>query len=194
MPPTLVLASTSPYRRRLLERLGVPFEVAAPDVDERALSADGTPPGELAERLARAKARAVAWSRQGAAVLGSDQVCSCDGRILHKPGTADGAVAQLSRLQGRSHQLCTAVAIVHAGRETAWIDRTTLVMRPLTDAQIRRYVARDEPLDCAGSYKLEEAGIALFDRIETQDHTAITGLPLLRLTRELVALGFDVPG
>lgn len=191
-PPALVLASTSRYRAALLERLGLPFEVVAPDVDEAALPGQELAPGALAARLAEAKALAVQRRRARAVVIGSDQVCACGGEVLGKPLTRERAVEQLLRLQGRAHELWTAVCIANPGGLVAFHDRTRLFMRTRTRAQLERYVDVDQPFDCAGSYRLEASGIALFERIESEDHTAIVGLPLLRLVRELAALGYDV--
>ena len=121
------------------------------------------------------------------------RLATIDGAILDKPGTAPNAIAQLQRLQGKEHQLLTAVAIAHPGGLVEFVDATFLRMRPLTAAEIERYVAAEQPLDCAGSYKIEGLGIALFTRIQGEDQTAITGLPLLRLGQELRALGLCVP-
>jgi septum formation protein len=191
--PDLVLASTSTYRRALLKRLGVPFRCVAPPVDEEALKDPWTLPRALAGRLARAKAEGVAALEPGAVVIGSDQLVSCDGRVFGKPGDADGAVAQLSALTGKSHELITAVSVVHPGGVFDHIDVTTLWMRPLGRAEIERYVAGDRPFDCAGSYKLEARGVVLFERIASEDHTAITGLPLIALTTVLRGLGYPIP-
>jgi septum formation protein len=189
----LVLASTSPYRRQLLERLGVPFDRAAPGVDESSQTSADTTPIEIAQTLARAKAEAVAAQRPGAVVVGSDQVASIDGAILGKPGTAAAAADQLRRLRGRGHELITAVAIAHPGGMAEFVDVTRLWMRDLDDGEIDRYVAADQPLDCAGSYKIERLGVALFAAVECEDQTAITGLPLLRLSAELRQLGYRIP-
>jgi len=194
VPAPLVLASTSPYRRALLERLAVPFEQVDPGVDERAVvGTQEWSPRETALALAQAKARAVAWAHPDRLILGSDQVCACDGRILGKPGDRAGAIAQLAGLQGRTHQLFTAVCWIAEGVETTWVDLTTLTMLPLDPAAIERYVDRDEPWDCAGSYKLERGGIGLFERVESADHTAVIGLPLLQVARELRSRGHAVP-
>jgi septum formation protein len=189
----VVLASTSPYRRQLLERLGLAFSVEPPGVDEAAVKRATTDPAETVRKLAAAKANAVAARRAGAIVIGSDQAVIADGALLDKPGSAAAAHAQLRMLQGREHFLMTAVAIAHAGGVVEFVDTARLVMRKLTAAEIERYVAADQPLDCAGSYKFESRGIALFDRVEAADQTAITGLPLLRLCAELRALGVAVP-
>ncbi len=189
----LILASTSPYRRELLARLGVPFTAVAPEVDEDAYKLPGLDPRALAEILARAKASEVASRFPHAVVIGSDQVASLDGSTLGKPHTVENAVAQLSSMSGRSHQLITAIAVVHPGGRTDFTDVTTLVMRALSEEAIRRYVEADKPLDCAGSYKLEALGIALFERIASEDHTAIVGLPLMAVTTALRGLGFAIP-
>ena len=189
----LILASTSPYRRDLLSRLGLPFEALAPACDEEALKDPALAPQALAERLAEAKARSLAGQYPEALIIGSDQVCHLDGVILHKPRTDDRAVAQLTRLAGRTHALVTAMCVLHPGGCERHTDVTTLHMRDLDSAALARYVARDRPLDCAGAYKLECSGIGLFSAIESADHSAIIGLPLIALTRILSGLGFAIP-
>jgi len=192
--PRLVLASTSRYRRALLERLGVPFDAIAPDCDEEAHP--GLGPDELALTLAREKATSVPVA--DALVIGSDQVVDLDGEVLGKPHTAAAAEAQLQRMAGRAHRLVTAVAVhdTRTGRTLDAVDVHTMEMRPLDRAAIAAYVAHDAPLDCAGSYLLERRGIALFSRIvadpETADDTAIIGLPVMKTLRLLRELGFDV--
>lgn len=188
----LVLASTSKYRARLLERLGLPFAQEAPGVDEAPFKHGK--PLEVAQALALAKADAIAKRRPDAVVLGSDQVAALGDAILDKPGTEANARAQLARLAGKTHVLVTAVAVAHRGKSTLLVDETKLTMRSLTEAEIAAYVARDAPLDCAGSYKVESLGIALFDRIDSQDFTAIEGLPLLAVARVLRELGLDPLG
>ena len=192
----LVLASTSPYRRALIERLGLAVEARAPDLDERAVerSFGPLPTPELAGRLAVAKARSLAASCPDALLLGADQIAEVDGERLHKPGTEEAARAQLRRLAGRSHRLVTAVAVLRAadGRVETAVDVHELTMRPLSDAAIERYVARDRPLDCAGAYRIESLGIALFERTSGHDFTAIIGLPLTVLVTLLGRFGVDV--
>lgn len=191
----LVLASGSPYRRALLERLGLSFRAVAPPVDEAALArahAD-RPPGELTALLAEAKARGVADREPDAIVIGSDQLACLDGQPLGKPGTPRRAADQLARLAGRTHELITSLAVLHRGERQTHRDVTRLTMRPLTPGEIDRYLAADQPWDCAGSYKIEQRGIALFQAIETDDFTAITGLPLIALTTLLRRLGYPVP-
>jgi len=190
----LVLASTSPYRRALIERLGIPFEVEAPDCDEEALKQPDRSPEETALHLARAKAQSLSSRHADAYILGSDQLIDLDRQILGKPHTIEGALAQLQRMRGRSHRLITAFSLVTPeGAIEEHVDVHTLTMRDLSDAALARYVERERPLDCAGSYKIESGGIALFERIEGADFTAITGLPLLALTGLLCRHGFDLP-
>ncbi len=192
-PAPIVLASTSSYRKALLERLRLPFRCVAPGVDEALARGAEREPAAIAARLARAKAEAVARREPDAVVIGSDQVCALGEEVLGKPGTAERAVAQLLRLAGRSHRLFTAVAIVHRGGCVAWVEETILEMRALGAEEAARYVAADAPLDCAGSYKIESLGIALFERVVAEDASSIVGLPLLRTSRELRLLGHRVP-
>lgn len=189
----LILASTSPHRQALLTRLGVPFRVLAPGVDEDGPKALGLAPRDLAATLARAKAEAVARDHPDAVVIGSDQLVALDGQVLGKPGTAEAARAQLARLAGRPHQLITAMSVRHRGEAREHVEITTLTVRDLAPGEIGRYVAADRPLDCAGSYKVESLGIALFDRIAGEDHTAIVGLPLMALARILREFGLAIP-
>lgn len=189
----VVLASTSPYRRTLLARLGLPFRCLVPLVDEDAIKRGAWEPRELAEHLALAKARSLAKTEPNATLIGSDQLVSFQGRTFGKPGTAEGAVDQLLTMSGTAHQLITAVAVWTQKKAYVHTDTTTMHMRALSRVEIERYVAADQPLDCAGSYKLEERGITLFDRIETEDYTAILGLPLIALTNLLRTLGYPVP-
>lgn len=189
----LVLASTSVYRRTLLARLGLPFRCLAPRVDEEATKRGDWDPRELAEHLALAKARSLCKAEPNATLIGSDQLVSFAGRIYGKPGTTEGAVEQLLAMTGKSHQLITALAVWTQGQTYVHTDITTMHMRSLSRVELERYVAADHPLDCAGSYKLEERGISLFDRVETQDYTSIMGLPLIALTSLLRTLGYPIP-
>jgi len=192
--PRLLLASTSSYRRQLLLRLGVDFECAHPDVDELALACGITDPEQVARRLARAKAEAVWEAQADAFVLGADQLVDLDGEILGKPGSVEAACAQLAAMAGRQHRLLTAVCLCVPGRPTRELfDVHRMRMRALSREEIERYVAHDECLDCAGSYKVEGLGIALFDTIEGQDFTAIEGLPLMGVAALLREAGFAVP-
>jgi septum formation protein len=187
----LILASTSPYRRALLERLGLPFECVDPEVDEEPVQGLGLAPEELAPRLAREKAEAVAARHPGAVVIGSDQVCAFEGEAFGKPGSHGEAARRLLAMAGREHQLVTAVCVVQDEAREEFVDVTRLVLRSLTQAQAERYVSLDDTDQVAGGYKLERRGIALFDRIESADHTAIIGLPLMRLARALEGFGLS---
>jgi septum formation protein len=189
----LVLASTSAYRRALLSRLGVPFRCVAPRFDESSIPSDGKSPRAIAEALALGKAASVAAIEPGATIIGCDQLVALEGLVFGKPGSVERAVDQLHALAGRTHELITALVVLKRDRSFCHTDVTRLRMRRLTRREIERYVAHDRPLDCAGSYKLEERGIVLFESIETEDHTAITGLPLIRLTSFLRTLGHAVP-
>ncbi len=188
----LVLGSTSRYRRELLSRLHLPFETAAPEVDETPLPHES--PLELARRLALAKARAVAaWFPQ-AVVIGSDQVADLDGQCLGKPGTHPRAVAQLRRMSGRTVVFQTAVAVVCAasGFEQLDVAPVKVVFRNLSDAEIESYLRTEQPYDCAGSARSEGLGIALLDAIDSDDPTALVGLPLIRTCRMIRAAGVKV--
>ncbi|HEY2157360.1 MAG TPA: nucleoside triphosphate pyrophosphatase [Isosphaeraceae bacterium] len=189
----LILASTSPYRRKLLEQLGLPFRCVAPGVDEAEVQSQVAEPPALAERLARAKAEAVFARHPDAVVIGSDQLVAFQGRALGKPGTEDRAVEQLLAMAGREHQLITAVALADRDGVEVATNIARLWLRPLGAEEAQRYVEADRPLDCAGSYKIESLGITLFDRIEASDQTAIVGLPLLTVCRMLRARGFELP-
>lgn len=185
----LILASTSPYRRELLARLRLPFETLAPDVDESALP--GETPAALAERLALAKARAVAALRPDAIVIGSDQVADLDGEALGKPGSHERAAAQLRRMSGRETIFQTAVAVVAPGLAAIERAEVKVRMRELTDAAIEAYLRTDQPYDCAGSAKVESLGIALLDAVESDDPTALVGLPLIRTCALLRRAGLE---
>lgn len=185
----VILASTSPYRKALMGRLGIPFLTARPEVDEEAYKARIGDPVALVQALSRAKAEAVAAAYPDAVVIGSDQVAEIDGEALGKPHTTERAVAQLIRFSGRTHRLVTGVA-VWDGTTGCWhetVNETRLVARAYGEAFARRYVEREQPLDCAGSYMFERAGITLFERVETDDPTAIEGLPLTAVVQALLA-------
>ena len=188
----LVLASTSPYRRALLERLGVPFSVADPRAPEARLP--GEPPDAMAARLARAKALAVAPGFPGALVIGCDQAVSCGAELLGKPGDHERAVLQLRLLSGREAVFHTALCVHNAqsGTTGARVVPTRVRFRKLDDALIERYLARERPYDCAGSAKTEGLGIALIERIKGDDPTALIGLPLIALVGLLREQGLDV--
>lgn len=191
--PQLVLASTSRYRAALLSRLFDTFDQVAPDVDEAPVEGEGAP--ATASRLAEAKARAVSLRHPEAIVIGSDQVADLEGRALGKPGTIVAAREQLAACSGRVVVFRTAVCVIdgrNAGMFTA-VDTTRVVFRAIDRAEIDRYLVRDEPLDCAGSFRVEAAGVALFERIETTDPTALVGLPMISVCRLLRQAGVSAP-
>ena len=190
----LVLASSSGYRRALLGRLGLEFEWAAPGVDESAAPEEGPP--ETALRLSVAKARAVATRFPGALIIGSDQVASCDGARLGKPGDHANALRQLEAMSGRTATFDTAVAVLDAasGRFGARVVPCRVTFRKLARAQIEAYLRREQPYDCAGSAKSEGLGITLIARIDTDDPTSLVGLPLIALTELLAEAGLPVIG
>jgi septum formation protein len=187
---TIVLASTSPYRRELLQRLRLPFEVVAPAVDEARLP--GEAPLALARRLAGAKAAEVAARRPHDVVIGSDQVAELDGEPIGKPHAHAAALAQLERMQGRRLVFHTALAVAARGRMAVESVPTTVTFRRLARAALETYLQHDRPYDCAGAAKIESLGIALVERVESDDPTALIGLPLIRLTAMLEAAGVAV--
>ena len=193
MPTQLILASTSRYRKTLLEKLDLPFECAAPEVDESPL------PDESAEalvaRLALAKASAIADQFDQGLIIGSDQVCVCDGQILGKPGTVEKAVAQLMAARGRSITFYTGLCVLDAasGKAEQLVEPFTVHFRTLDETAIRRYVAAEMPLDCAGSFKCEGMGIVLFKGLEGRDPNSLIGLPLIGLIELLERHGLALP-
>ena len=190
--PLIVLASTSRYRRELLERLRFPFDVEAPHVDETALLSET--PRETALRLARDKAAAVAARRPGSVVIGSDQTVDAEGIRLGKPITHGAALAQLQALQGRTAVFYTALAVIAPTLESVQIDciPTTVKFRNLPTENLEAYLRADQPYDCAGAAKIESLGIVLIESVESNDPTALIGLPLIRLTSMLSAAGIDL--
>lgn len=188
----LILGSTSVYRRELLGRLYVPFSVESPHVDETPLP--GEHPADLAQRLALAKAQAVAQRFPDCVVIGSDQVTDLDGQALGKPGTHDRAVAQLRQMRGKIVIFQTAVAVVciNTGFSQQSLAPVKVTFRTLDDAEIENYLQLEQPYDCAGSAKSEGLGIALLDAIESDDPTALVGLPLIRTSRMLRAAGIQL--
>jgi septum formation protein len=188
----LILGSTSPYRRELLLRLRLPFDVASPDVDETPLT--GELPRALALRLALAKAQAVATLHPHAVVIGSDQVADLDGEPLGKPGSHARATEQLQRMRGKTVVFQTAVAVVCIDAGFAQVDlaEVNVRFRNLDDAEIERYLRAETPYDCAGSAKSEGLGIALLESIDSDDPSALVGLPLIRTCRMLRAAGVKV--
>ena len=192
MQRNVILASTSRYRRELLARLRLPFDVRPPEVDETPL--DGETPRALAERLALEKANAVARHFPDAVVIGSDQVADLGGEPLGKPGDHARAIAQLRRMRGQTLIFQTAVAVVCHAKGFAQRDLAPVrvVFRDLSDAAIESYLIAEQPYDCAGSAKSEGLGIALLDAIDSDDPTALVGLPLIRTARMLRAAGVDL--
>lgn len=187
----LVLASTSRYRRELLSRLGLPFEVAAPEVDES--PQPGELPSQTALRLSEAKARAVADGYPDHLIIGSDQVLMLEGKQLGKPGNFENAYRQLQSMQGKAMVFHTALCLFnsHSDRVQLRDIPTTIHIRPLTSQQIESYLHKEQPYDCAGSARSEGLGIALIERYETTDPTALIGLPLIALTEMLANEGVD---
>ncbi len=190
-PPSrpLILGSTSRYRKELLSRLRIPFDTDSPQVDET--PQPGEQPAALARRLALAKAREVARRHPSAVVIGSDQVADLHGEPLGKPGTHERAVAQLQRMRGETVVFQTALAVVclESGFEQVDLAPVSVVFRPLSDAEIEHYLHAEQPYDCAGSAKSEGLGIALLERIDNDDPTALVGLPLIRTCRMIRAAG-----
>jgi septum formation protein len=189
--PVLILASTSRYRRELLERLRIPFEARSPHTDETALP--GEAPAALAERLALAKAHALATLFPDAVVIGADQVADVDGEAVSKPGDHARAVEQLRAMSGRTIVFQTALAVVRASSGFAEVRRVPVSVRfrTLSEAEIEFYLRTEQPYDCAGSAKVETLGIALLDAIVSDDPTALIGLPLIQTARLLRAAGLD---
>lgn len=187
----LVLASTSPFRRELLGRLGIPFDTSAPDTDETPLP--GEAPEQLVLRLAEAKARTVAQKYPDSIIIGSDQAACIDGEILGKPGSRERAIAQLKAASGRRVDFFTGLCVLDAadGRSTALCEPFRVHFRQLSDLQIAHYVDRETPFNCAGAFKSEGLGIALFERLEGDDPNALVGLPLIRLVDLLENLGVE---
>ncbi|MBN7797730.1 Maf family protein [Parahaliea mediterranea] len=184
----LILASTSPYRKTLLERLQVAFTCEPPGVVEAGLP--GEPPDALAARLARAKAAAIAARHPGAAVIGSDQVAALDGEVLGKPGSHARATDQLRACSGRTVHFYTAVTLIAPRYEGTHVAPFQVAFRELSDLEIDDYLRRDQPYDCAGSFKWESLGITLFERLAGDDPTGLEGLPLIALTTLLKEAGY----
>lgn len=190
----LILASASPYRKELLERLNLEFEGIASEVDEDQYKEDIKDAVELTKALAKAKARSIYGTNQDAYVIGGDQVSLFNHEILGKPHTEENAIKQLLKLQGNTHELVTATCLLGPnGHEKTWVETIKLTMRPMSESEIKRYVEKERPLDCAGSYKIEGLGISLFEKIEGHDQTAIIGMPLMSLASRLREVGFQVP-
>lgn len=190
--PNLILGSSSRYRRELLERLRIPFSVATPDIDESPLS--GEAPQDTALRLAHAKAEAIALKNPGTIVIGSDQVASCDGAAIGKPGSHARALAQLQQMRGRTVHFHTALCLYDArnARAQTALVTTSVQFRNLPDAELEAYLHAEQPYDCAGSAKSEGLGIALLESQESTDPTALVGLPLIALVSMLRNIEFPI--
>ena len=189
----IILASSSLYRKLLLEQLGIPFGTFAPNVDET--PREGEQPAELVNRLAREKGLVVADQFPDALVIGSDQLAESDGEVVGKPGNLENAVKQLTRFSGRTVEFHTAVAVMCSGSGYLF-ERTVMThvqFRNLEQEEIRRYVQADNPVDCAGSFKSEALGISLLDSMKSQDPTAIVGLPLIAVAQGLRSAGINLP-
>jgi len=193
----IVLASTSPYRKQLLTNAGIPFKAMSPKLDEQPFKQKGLSPKALAATLAKEKAAAVAEQLskddlKTSIVIGSDQVACLGDLIFNKPGSMEKAQQVLSKLSGQTHELITSVCLITDAKEEVFTNITKLKMRALEEPAIRAYLEEDKPFDCSGSYKLESAGIRLFESIDSNDFTAIQGLPMINLCSRLLALGFPL--
>jgi septum formation protein len=192
--PELILASTSPYRRELLARLHLPFTTLKPNFDEDAHKAklSNLKPAQVAITLAEGKVQSLATSSN--CVIGGDQLLSFENQILGKGGNVESAMKQLRMLQGREHELITATTVIFKGEQKTFLVIAKMKMRKLTESQIQKYIEVDNPIDCAGSYKIEKSGIALFEKIDCPDMTAIQGLPLTELSSILINYGYPILG
>lgn len=189
----LILASSSPYKKELLMRLGIDFDVADSEFDEDEYKKMGLTPLELTQILAKEKAMVLYRQYQEAVIIGADQVCYFEGKILGKTNSLEKSYEQLMSMQGKTHELFTSYFIKSSVKEVLRTNITKLTMKGLTSTQVKNYLRQDNPIDCAGSYKLELKGISLMEKIETTDHTAIVGLPILMIGNDLVEFGFSVP-
>ena len=191
--PAIVLASSSPYRRGLLDRILAEFEAVSPDVDET--NRGGLPPADLARHLARAKAEAVSANARDALIIGADQLAVLDGTVLGKPGSHQKAVEQLLAASGKAVRFLTAVCILDPGTRKRYehLDETVVQFREFDRRLAEAYLRLDEPYDCAGSFKLEGAGFVLFESVKTDDPTALIGLPMIWISDRLLDLGCLLP-
>jgi len=190
---TIILASTSVYKKNLFSKLGIPFEMHDPKVDESVFKSKIVDLQDLSQRLALEKARAIYSADTQMMTIGADQVLALGERAFEKPGNLENAQKQLLELQGKTHQLITSVAIL--GNQVEWVysEKAFLTMRPLSSSQISKYLQKDRPFDCCGSYKLEESGISLFSQIQCSDQSSIVGLPLISISNKLNELGIKIP-
>ena len=189
--PPLVLASNSPYRAEMLQRLGVLFTAVTSGIDET--PADGESPEHLVRRLALDKARHVARKHSEALIIGADQVARLEGRVLGKPGTRERAIAQIREMSGNTVEYLSGIALVGPGQQRIDIVPTRLQYRRLTQSEIERYVERDQPLDCAGAMRSESLGISLLESLSSDDPSALIGIPLIRIAQWLREAGFEIP-
>jgi septum formation protein len=191
--PDIILASTSPFRRELLERLELPFTTQSPGIEEERI--EGESPTDMVQRLALEKARAVAQNLESGLVIGSDQCAVLNGMILGKPGDADRAFEQLKDSSGKTIIFHTGLCLLNAASNTYQLEDVLYEVRfrRLSDEQIRNYLDREQPYNCAGSFKSEALGITLFEAMQGEDPTALIGLPLIRLTAMLAAEGVQLP-
>ena len=192
LPAALILASSSKYRKLLLQRLGIPFECLSPDIDETAF--ENETPGELVERLATQKAEIISRKHPLAIVIGSDQLAVFDGRIIGKPGSHQGALNQLTSFSGQTVEFLTAVTVIsrQTGYSERYTDCTRVCFRTLKHEEIESYLLREKPYDCAGAFKAESLGIVLFERVVNEDPTALIGLPLIRTAAMLCRAGLQL--
>jgi len=190
--PVLVLASTSPFRKEILQKLGMPFETASPNIDESQV--EGETPQQLVLRLAELKAKAVADEFPNALIIGSDQVAVVEGEILGKPGTHECAVAQLKNASGKAVHFFTGLCLYNSATSSSQCEAVPfdVVFRQLSDEQIENYLRREQPYNCAGSFKSEALGITLFDKLVGDDPNTLIGLPLIRLVRMLEKESFKI--
>lgn len=190
----LLLASSSPFRQTILSKLAIPFSSASPDIDESPILGESA--HDLVARLALSKAKALSDDYPQHLIIGSDQVCVIDGEILGKPGNHANAIAQLKRASGKSVRFYTGLSLVNSetGESETVVDTFDVVFRSLSDALIERYLRLEQPYNCAGSFKSEGAGIALFERLEGKDPNSLIGLPLIELVALLEKQGVQVPG
>ncbi len=193
MSYSLILASQSPYRKTLLKRLNIPFTCVNPHLEESSFKKKHTSPLEIAESLALAKAKKIFHLHPNSCVIGGDQLAHIDNEILDKPMSPETALKQLLLLSGQTHKLITSIAVLSPQNQQVFSDITSLKMRPLDEASLKRYLDLDQPFNCAGSYKLEKSGITLFENIDSQDQSAIMGIPLIQLTQVLINLGYQIP-
>lgn len=188
----VVLASTSQYRKKLLEQIGLKVKCIAPECDENQFKNSDAPPKELAKKLSELKLNSVKENYPNEVIIAGDQIAALGSEILSKPGNIKNATKQLLKLSGKVHKLFTAISVSHQSKTVTILNETTLHMRELTESQIHNYLTIDTPFDCAGSYKIEQMGITLFSKIESNDHTAIIGVPLMELVSLLDEFGINL--